>query len=396
MKRLLPWALCLLSCARHPNETGKGAGEAPPGAEDKAPGHADEPEHESLPRRVRLTAEVVKDAGIRTQPVTQGRLTISQEVPGELVADPDRAADVAARIAGHIDRVSFHEGALVKAGDVLAVVRAPELGQLHASYVSLSARSVAAQKNAERVSALAKDRLAAAQEVAVAEAEARALSADARAAGEHLRALGLGPDDNGSSSSLALRAPLSGTVITRNAIVGQPVTPEQVVATIVDLDEMWFLARVFERNLAQVRVGARAEVQLNAYPGERFEGRVEYISERIDPVARTLVARIRVKNAGHLLRIGLFGMARIESGDQKNPTPTLIVPRTAITEIGGKPVVFVRQPDGDFELHEVVLGDSSVGQVAVLGGLRKGEEIVVDGVFALKSVVLKGMLAEED
>ena len=67
-----------------------------------------------------------------------------------------------------------------------------------------------------------------------------------------------------------------------------------------------------------------------------------------------------------------------------------------MTDIGGKTVVFVRHADDDFELHDVTLGDSALGKVEVLNGLREGELVVTEGVFTLKSVVLKSTLAEDE
>ena len=66
----------------------------------------------------------------------------------------------------------------------------------------------------------------------------------------------------------------------------------------------------------------------------------------------------------------------------------------SVTELGGKTVVFVREREGEFELHEVTLGREALGKVEVLEGLREGEEVVSDGVFTLKSLVLKGSFAE--
>ncbi|MBS2012528.1 MAG: efflux RND transporter periplasmic adaptor subunit [Deltaproteobacteria bacterium] len=370
----------------------------PPAAknDDKtdAAAHSDEPDHEDLPKRIRLTKEVIADAKLKTAPVTKEILAVTLSLPGEVTADPDKSARLSTAVAGRLVDVRFKEGSEVKKGDVLAIVRVPEIGKVRSAFSATSAKAAAARANAERLGSLAEKGLAAKQEAVSAKAEADALDAEARALSDQLGALGMGA--GGGGSELALRAPVSGVVVVRDAVVGQPVTTEQTIATIADLSEAWFLGRVFEKDLGRLKIGAKAEVQLNAYPKERFDGTIEYLGRQIDPVARTVTARIRVANRSDLLRIGLFGTARVSTGEEAKKQPALVILGTAVTEIGGKPVVFVRHADDDFELHEVVLGESSLGKVEVVNGLREGEQVVVDGVFTLKSAVLKGTIAEEE
>ena len=96
------------------------------------------------------------------------------------------------------------------------------------------------------------------------------------------------------------------------------------------------------------------------------------------------------------MRLGLFGVARVDVGrGDAGVASTLVVSRDAIAEIGGKTVVFVREPDGDFDLHDVVLGSSALGKVQILNGLRDGEQVVTQGVFTLKSAVLKSTFGGE-
>jgi cobalt-zinc-cadmium efflux system membrane fusion protein len=173
------------------------------------------------------------------------------------------------------------------------------------------------------------------------------------------------------------------------------VTPEDTIASIADLSEVWFLGRVFEKDLAAIQLGALAEVELNAFPKRRFDGKVEYLGRQIDPSVRTLTARVRLTNGDDSLRIGLFGTAHVATASS-HPRPVLAVPRSAISEVGGKTVVFVHQPDGDFDMHEVVLGESNLGKVQVLSGLREGESVVTQGAFTLKSAVLRNSLTEEE
>jgi cobalt-zinc-cadmium efflux system membrane fusion protein len=381
-------------------------GTAPDSADQPAPksnqpvGHEDEPGHATLPKRVRLDPSVIVDAQIKTIAAARETLAATIDLPGEVSFDPDKTARVSALVAGRIEAVRFREGQHVQKNDVLAVIRVPDLGRARATYTATAAKAAAARSNAGRLRVLADKRLAAVQEVLAAEADAAALEAEARAAEQQLQALGTNTTGVGAASELSVRAPISGDVVSRNAIVGQNVSADDVIATLTDLRELWFLGRVFEKSLSAIQRGAAVEIQLNAYPHEAFRGVVDYLSTQVDPAARTVTARIQIVNRSDLLRLGLFGIARVATGDhdhddQARPA-SLVVPRNAVTDIGDKSVVFVQQPDGDFDVHEVVLGRGALGKVQVLNGLREGERVVTDGVFTLKSAVLKNTFGEAE
>jgi len=162
-----------------------------------------------------------------------------------------------------------------------------------------------------------------------------------------------------------------------------------------DLDRVYFLGLLFEKDLARVKAGASAEVRLNAYPDEVFAGAVETIGKQLDPTARTVTARVLVSNHGDLIKVGLFGTARVVTGPGSSARH-IIVPLAAVTKIADRDVVFVVQPDGDFEVHPVTLGHTAASRAEVLSGLREGERVVVDGVFTLKSAILKQTFGEEE
>ncbi|MEZ4315421.1 MAG: efflux RND transporter periplasmic adaptor subunit [Polyangiaceae bacterium] len=372
-------------------ERGAGSGETSRGSMEE--GHRDEAAHEAMPTRVRLSAQAIADARLRTAKVVRRALSPTLSLVGEIAADPDRLARVAAPADGRIESLSFKEGQRVEKGEVLAVVRVPELGKVRGALAAASAKAKAARANADRLAALLEKRLASAQEVENAKAEASAYEAEARALSAELSAMGTG---GGGGASLTLRAPIAGVVIARDAVLGQPVTQESVLATIGELSSVWFLARVFEKDLGRLRVGAKVEVELNAYPKEHLPGVLEYISKQVDPVARTVTARVVLANPEGRLGLGLFGTARVSVGEGTARPERLVIERAAVTEVAGRTAVFVRHPDDDFELHEVQVGEGAEGLVEVLSGLREGEDVVVDGAFTLKSVLLKGTIAEED
>lgn len=367
--------------------------ESPPAPEAEQP-HRDEEAHAELPNQVTLDAEKASQAGIQTVPVRRAALPSTLTLTGEIIAEPDRTARLSSAISGRMEQVLFNEGAVVKRGEVLATVRVPDVGRLRGAYAAATSRARASRQNAERLEALKASGLGAEQALVDAQADARAQEAEARALGEQLTAIGVNAESAGFL--VALRAPISGVVVSRDAIVGQPIGTDAVLATIVDLAEVWFLGRVFEKDLARLRVGTSAEVELNAFPGGHFHGIVDYVSQQIDPMARTLTARIRVANESGQLRLGLFGRAHVDIGEPGKQVTGLVVPRDAVLEVAGKRVVFVQQKDGDFVVHEVTVGDSAMDDVLLLSGVSEGEQVVSKGGFTLKSLLLKSTLAEDE
>jgi cobalt-zinc-cadmium efflux system membrane fusion protein len=342
--------------------------------------------------RVTLSPEVMRDAGVTVAAVVREALPQVLTVTGQVAPDPALVARIAAPVAGRIERVLVEEGQHVRKGDPLFVVRVPDLGKLRAGARAMQARARAARINAERLQSLVQDRLAAQQTFLDAQAQADSLALEAEALEQQLAAIGAG--DAGSPSLLTLRATSDGEVVSRTAVVGQPATADQTLGTIGRLSEVWFLAHIFENDLGRARVGAVADVTLNAFPGKHFSGKVDYLGAELDPATRAVNARIRVANPEGLLRIGLFGEAQIRSLDSAEP-PQLIVPESAVVEVAGKPTVFVRVRDGVFEPRAVLLGRLVYPRQAIDAGLREGEVVAVHSVFTLKAAYLRSTLEEE-
>ena len=362
------------------------------------PEHQDESErHEALPTRVRLSAKVITDARIKTAPVESASLPGTVELTGEVAADPDRTARVTARAAGRIVEVRVKEGDRVHTGELLATLESPELARGRAAFTTASAKAQVARQNAQRLENLETKRLAAGQEVAAAEAEAKGLEAEVTAARQTLSAFGVvAVSGEDSAARLSLKAPLDGVVLSRDAIKGDTVLPEKVIVLLGDLSRAYFLGRLFEKDLARVAVGADVEVRLNAFAGEVFTGKVETIGKQLDPQSRTVMARVAIQNHGDLLKVGLFGTARVVASRATPQARHTVVPLSALTRVADKDVVFVRQADDDFEVHPVAVGRTAGGRAEILAGLREGEQVVVDGVFTLKSAVLKGTFGEAE
>jgi cobalt-zinc-cadmium efflux system membrane fusion protein len=144
------------------------------------------------------------------------------------------------------------------------------------------------------------------------------------------------------------------------------------------------------------RSAPSAEVQLNAYPDHPFLGTVEHLAAKVDAEAQTVVARIPIENRETILRIGLFGSARIATTVPSRRARSRCSPSPRLRDRGRRQAGGVRARRGRvFELHEVVLGASGPGVVEILKGLREGELVVTHGAWSLKSVLLKGTFGED-
>jgi cobalt-zinc-cadmium efflux system membrane fusion protein len=119
-----------------------------------------------------------------------------------------------------------------------------------------------------------------------------------------------------------------------------------------------------------------------AYPGRTFAAEVIYSGDLVDPKSRTIKLLARAQNAERLLKPGMFVNVAMRL---KGTRQAVLIPEAAVLTDDEHSVVFVRTGPEQFERRQVVVGDTDGGKVAIRDGLAKGETVVVDGVFKLKS-----------
>jgi cobalt-zinc-cadmium efflux system membrane fusion protein len=152
--------------------------------------------------------------------------------------------------------------------------------------------------------------------------------------------------------------------------------------TIADLSTVWVAADVPESYIRFVQIGEPVEINLVAYPGETFEGRVMRIADTVDPQTRTIKVRAEMQNPQERLRPEMFGS--IHHIEAKKTVP--IVPVGAIVQGDEHPMVFVEQAPGQFRQTSVTIGKRTGELAPILSGVRAGERVVVDGVMLLSGL----------
>lgn len=339
---------------------------------------------------VELAPEAVERIGLATEPAARRELAGVRTTSGTLGFDEERLAHVASRVEGRLVRVPAVLGADVAGGEVLAVVDSVELGEAKAAYLGARARHEVARRRFERESDLHRDRISSEQEVLDAEAAFRVTAAELAASRERLALLGLSDGviaglawEDGELSLAPVRAPFAGRIVSREATLGELVSPRDTLFTLADLSAVWLWIDLYERDLAHVEKGRRVEVRLDAWPDETFTGELAYVADRVDSESRTVRARVDLPNPRGRLKPGMF--ARVTLASTGAATEALAVPRVALQRDGERAIVFVRTAPGVFERREVEVGRVTERLVEIVAGVTPGEEVVTEGAFLLRS-----------
>lgn len=181
--------------------------------------------------------------------------------------------------------------------------------------------------------------------------------------------------------SLTLYAPATGVVVEKNVVQGQATQSGQTLYTIANLSEVWVEAELREADAGSVRVGSVANIELAAFPGRPFNGRVEYVYPTLQAQARTLKARIAVANTDGRLKPGMYATVRITTATQR----ALTVPASAVMRTGERTLVFVDMGGGRLLPQVVETGRVGNDYIEVLSGVEPGQRVVTSAQFLLDS-----------
>lgn len=375
---LLACAACALACSSCKRE----ASAASVGPEDAA----------SSLRVVAFDPAVLARLGIRVEPAGTAGPAHTVRVSGTLDYDLDHYAEVGALLEGRLSSVAARVGDHVRKGQVLATVVVPSIAEAQAGYLTARAASVAARKNRDREVGLLESQLTTAREAEVASSEAVKAQADVAAAEAKLRALRVDLPDSDTSvtgtGTYKLTAPIGGTVVRRDAVLGGFVEPHRTAFVVADLSELRASLEVFEADLPYVGAGAAVRLTIDAMPGRQVEGRVAQLDPQMGSATRMVRARVAVPNPGGDLRPGLFVRAAIELPADRLASE-LLVPAAAVQPLGNEDVVFVERSPGSYEVRDVDVGRRTTDIVTIAGGLSRGENIVVEGAFLLRAEVTR-------
>ncbi len=375
-------------------------------------------EAEQQPATVRMEAAAQRNIGLRLERAQLRSLERTIQATGAVSPNESRLAHVRPLARGRIEKVFVRLGDHVRANQTLLVYDNVELGEVTGEFIAgmaalgkakaeaeVTRRSLDRAKALVDVGALARaefDKRNAEYRNALASIESQA--ADLAKTHEKLHRFGLSEEDiqalnpregagsHREASHSSLRAPFAGIIIKYNAAEGETFGPDDEVFTIADLSTAWVLADVYEKDIAAIRAGRQARIVVDSYPGEVFLGSITYVSDFLDPRTRTAKIRCEVPNQGGKLRLDMFATIALPAAEGRK---AVAVPSSAVQQVDGRALVFVRTSETEFEPRPVRLGESSDGWVEVIG-VKAGETVAAHGSFFLKSTMLRSQIGGEE
>lgn len=184
-----------------------------------------------------------------------------------------------------------------------------------------------------------------------------------------------------ASEELLITADASGVVTEKMVELGDYVERGTPIYEIADLSQVWVLFDIYE-NMSWIREGQTVEFTVASFPGETFEGTIQFVDPLLNNQTRVSTARVVVDNPEGRLKPGMFVSGVVES-NMEATVDELTVPRSAVLWTGERSVVYVKEGTGEFRMREVVLGNALGEAYVIKEGLSEGEEVVVNGAFTV-------------
>lgn len=342
-----------------------------------------------------LPADSPKLKQIKVETVESGEVPIDVvTAPGKIEVNPNRLSHVVLPVGGKVTATLVRLGDSVKQGQPLLTLESPDADAAMSTYLQAEASCnqnkanlMKANADMDRAKDLFEHNAIAKKEVinteaSLAQAKATLDQSETtrQQALRRLDLLGLKPGNFGQG--ITVRAPLSGKIIEMNVVPGEFRNDTNTgVITIADLSSVWVSSDVPESAIRFIQRGERLDLELNAFPGDRFIGRVTRIADSVDPTTRTLKVSAEIPNPNERLKPEMYGKIRHVEAVHRGP----VVPVGAVIQGDGQNIVYRELSPGRFQSTPVQIGEKVGGSYPVTSGLRAGDRVVTDGAMLLKA-----------
>jgi Cu(I)/Ag(I) efflux system membrane fusion protein len=293
---------------------------------------------------------------------------VELKVPGRLAFNAEKSKVLSARAPGRVERIYAFDGAQIEVGSPIIELYSPEYISAQQEYL-LSSKTARVLQNNQTMSDLLGD-----------------AQITQQAAANRMRNLGASDGDIKSlersgrtQSNLIMRSPIQGVVVKRAVDPGSIVSAGDVLATLANPNELWFLGNIYEQDIRKIQKGQKMVLRTEAYPDKEFVATANYIAPTIDPETHALLIRCDVENSDGLLRPDMFVNARLKTDE----TQAVVVPQTAIVRVREMRYAIIKTGKDTFRRIAVKGYDLDGKRFAVTEGLEPGMLVLTDGAVLL-------------
>jgi cobalt-zinc-cadmium efflux system membrane fusion protein len=343
--------------------------------------------------KVRLpSAQSAAKAGIVTAKPEVAPMPDGIDSYAELTFNQNRVAQITPLVSGVVKSVAVDLGSRVSEGEVLARITSVAIGEAQGAFLKALAEDRLWAKTLARERNLREQRISSERDLQEAEAAHEAATAAVQQARQQLTVLGFDEQQiravaagEGGQGILEIRAPFAGEIVERSAVYGAMAEPGKPLFTLADTTTLWALVNIPESQLGLVTTGQTVELTSESLPGQVFSGRLTWISAMVDDRSRMVRGRVELENPERRLKAHMFARARIVTNRAEQ---AIVIPRSALQRLDGRPLVFVKLADDLYDARLVDLGGNDEGRVAVRSGIQPADEVVVNSGFAMKTQLL--------
>jgi cobalt-zinc-cadmium efflux system membrane fusion protein len=351
-------------------------------ATTKPDASADKPVVHAPSDTIRFETNAPQLAYLQVKPVESFPEPLVEPLNGRIAYNDNRTARVFSPINGRVLSIAADSGQEIKAGDELLTLDAPDYAQATADLAKAKADLQRKSLVFERARGLLLNKGISLKDMEAAEADFHQAEAEAQRAEARLH--NLQNAKSATEGKYVLRAPIGGILSERQVYAGSEVRPDATnpLFVITDPVHLWAQIDLPERYLNKVKLGQLVTIEVDAYPGEAFKGRVKVIGEALDPVTRRIQVRAEIEDVTRRLKPEMFArVTPVADGHASLPR----IPNTALFSQGLHSYLFVEQTTGVLQRRQVVLGLQGGEYSYVKEGLKAGERVVTTGALLLNS-----------
>ncbi len=330
-------------------------------------------EHEGLHlEEIPMTQSQMEELGIKLYTVKKEPTGRAIKIPAEVHENPQLSYTVVSPVEGIVRKLYVKEGDFVRKGSVLAEIYSPELADLIGQREMAKVRMESARKVFERDSRLYKEGVIQYSRYFTSLTEYERAKGEYEALTKRIKSYG-----KVNGYHLVLTSPGRGYIVEQNVVLGDSVGTDRELFKIHSHEVLWIYGWADEKSARELKEGMKASV-ITAEGG--LSCSIDYIGHEVDRKTRRVKVRCIAKNRDHLLKPGMFVSLLVRTKGKK----AILIPKTAVQDIEGKKVVFVRTEDG-FEPKEIHILRELDGYYVIHEGLKEGDRVAVSGTVFLKT-----------